>query len=176
MGSTLTAAYICDDWLHLAHVGDCRAYLVRGGKAACLTSDHTVVGDMVRSRLISAEKARTHAGRSILTKAIGLGLFIQPEIRRMRLRRDDTLILCCDGVWSVLQDEEIASLANRSASMQAIAQSLIDEAVDYQTDDNCSVVVARLRDFIPVSTADLPPERKNGHGWRGFLKKWLSRF
>ena len=74
MGTTLTAAYVLGDMLHLAHVGDSRAYLIRDGHATCLTEDHTMVGDMVRAKILSPDKIRTHAQRSVLNKAIGIGL------------------------------------------------------------------------------------------------------
>ena len=80
MGTTLTALHLLGDTLHLAHVGDSRAYLIRAGRAICLTNDHTTVGDLVRMKVISPDKVRTHAQRSILSKAVGLGLFIQPDM------------------------------------------------------------------------------------------------
>jgi len=106
MGTTLTAAYILGNTLYLAHVGDSRAYLIRDGRLVCLTSDHTMVGDMVRSKLISHDKIRTHAQRSYLTKSLGTTLFVQPDITQQKLREGDRLILCSDGVWSVVEDEE----------------------------------------------------------------------
>ncbi|HEX7555103.1 MAG TPA: protein phosphatase 2C domain-containing protein, partial [Leptolinea sp.] len=69
MGTTLTAAYVLGNILYLAHVGDSRAYIIRQGRAKCITTDHTTVGDMVRAKLLSPDKIRTHANRSILTRA-----------------------------------------------------------------------------------------------------------
>jgi protein phosphatase len=111
MGTTLTAAYVLGDMLYLTHVGDSRAYLIRDGRAACLTADHTVVGEMVRAKMISPDKIRTHAQRSILNKAIGIGLFVQPDIIQKKLRVDDRLVLCSDGVWSVIDDDDFARVA-----------------------------------------------------------------
>ncbi len=87
MGTTLTAAYVLGEMLYLAHVGDSRAYLIRDGRSVCLTTDHTAVGAMVRSKLISPDKLRTHAQRSMLTKSIGTDLFVQPDIVQQRLKR-----------------------------------------------------------------------------------------
>ena len=72
MGTTLTAGFIDGSTLFLAHVGDSRAYLVRGRQAACLTNDHTTVGDLVRARVIGPDKVRTHPHRSVLTRSVGL--------------------------------------------------------------------------------------------------------
>jgi serine/threonine protein phosphatase PrpC len=151
MGTTLTATYVVGDMLHLAHVGDSRAYLIRDGRAICLTEDHTTVGDMVRSKLISPDKIRTHAQRSVLTKAVGLDLFVQPDITQQKLREGDRLILCSDGVWSVIEDEEFAQVASKTSSVDEISQNLIDLALHHHTDDNASVVVFHLRKLVPVS-------------------------
>jgi serine/threonine protein phosphatase PrpC len=167
MGTTLTAAYVLGDMLHMAHVGDSRAYLIRDGQASCLTADHTTVGDMVRANLISPDKIRTHAQRSILTKAVGLNLFIQPDLSKVKLQEDDCLILCSDGVWSVVEDDEFARVA-RDARVGEISRNLIDLALGRQTDDNASAVVFRLRKLIPV-----PADRGAGQhaGWLHHLRK-----
>lgn len=149
MGTTLTAAYILDDTLHLAHVGDSRAYLIREGRSVCLTSDHTTVGDMVRSKLISSDKIRTHAQRSILTRAIGLGLFVQPDIDEYKLREGDRLVLCTDGIWSVLEDNEFAHVALEPSTEQS-SQNLIDLALSRHSDDNVSAVVLHLQKLTSV--------------------------
>ena len=151
MGTTLTAAYVIGDMLYLVHVGDSRAYLIRDGRAICLTDDHTTVGDMVRSKLISSDKIRSHAQRSVLTKSVGLDLFVQPDIIQQKLREGDRLILCSDGVWSVIEDEEFAQVASGASSVDEISRNLIDLALHHHTDDNASVVVFHLRKLIPVS-------------------------
>jgi serine/threonine protein phosphatase PrpC len=151
MGTTLTAAYILEDTLHLVHVGDSRAYLIRDRQATCLTSDHTTVGDMVRTRLITPDKVRTHAQRSILTKAVGIGLFIKPDISQHKLQEEDCLILCSDGVWSVIQDEEFAQAVTGSLGIDQVSQNLLNLALARETDDNVSVVAIHIRDLIPAS-------------------------
>jgi protein phosphatase len=167
MGTTLTAAYILGDTLHLAHVGDSRAYLIRNGRAVCLTADHTTVGDMVRAKLISADKTRTHAQRSVLTKAIGLGLFVQPDITQHKLHEGDRLVICSDGVWSVVEDDEFAQAADEP-SVDAISQNLIDLALRRETDDNVSVVVFHLRKLTPVHAE---PEADQPTNWFQKLRK-----
>jgi serine/threonine protein phosphatase PrpC len=167
MGTTLTAAYILDDMLHLAHVGDSRAYLIRDGQVVCLTADHTTVGDMVRSKLISADKIRTHAQRSVLTRAIGLGLFVQPDIDKYKLHEGDRLVLCTDGVWSVIDDQEFAQVAKESSAEES-SQNLIDLALSRETDDNVSVVVFHLRKLTPVLSE---PEPEQKMSWFQKLRK-----
>jgi serine/threonine protein phosphatase PrpC len=173
MGTTLTAAYVFGENLYLAHVGDSRAYLVRDGRSICLTADHTTVGEMVRSKLISSDRIRTHAQRSILTKSVGTGLFVQPDIMQQKLREGDRLILCSDGVWSVIEDEEFAHVASDSSSVDKISQNLIDLALAHETDDNASVVVFHLRKLVPVSTEHESYGAKSS-GWFQNLRKFVA--
>ncbi len=165
MGTTLTAAYISGETLHLVHVGDSRLYLIRNGDARCLTSDHTVVGDMVRSKLIPPEKLRTHAQRSVLTRAVGLGMFVKPDLARLRLQAGDRIVLCSDGVWSVVQDEEFARLAGQVPDCRALSRSLVELALERQTDDNCSVVAIHIRSFRSAPAAGEPQRRGKWPGW-----------
>jgi PPM family protein phosphatase len=162
MGTTLTAAYILEDNLHLVHVGDSRAYLIRDQQSICLTSDHTTVGDLVRTKLISPDKIRTHNQRSILTKSVGIGLFVQPDISKHKLKEEDYLILCSDGVWSVIQDEEFAQSISGKVGVDQISQNLVDLALDRETDDNVSVVVIHIRKLLSTMAE---PKQNNKIGW-----------
>jgi serine/threonine protein phosphatase PrpC len=156
MGTTITAVQVSGDQLYLAHVGDSRAYLVRNGQAICLTNDHTTVGDLVRMRVLSPDKVRTHAQRSILTRGVGLSLFVQPDLMKITLQDDDRLILCSDGVWSVIQDEEFSGLASEADSMHHLSQRLIDLAVERESDDNVSAVVIHVH----LTMEDVPQSSK----------------
>jgi protein phosphatase len=168
MGTTLTAAYVLGEMLHLAHVGDSRAYLIRDRRATCLTTDHTAVGDMVRAKILSPDKIRTHAQRSVLNKAIGIGLFVQPDIAQHKLREDDRLVLCSDGVWSVIEDDDFARVAAEKSPVDLISQNLIDLALHHGTDDNASVVVLHLKKLMAVS-AEHESQQKNN--WFQKLRK-----
>ena len=155
MGTTLTALTVVGQQLHVAHIGDSRAYLIRDNRAQCLTNDHTHVGDMMRMKVIPPDKVRTHAQRSILTKSLGLSLFVQPDITQAALRDDDRLVLCSDGVWSVVEDQEFALLAASAADMTGFSQALINLALDRQSDDNLSVVAIHLHRLgLVEATAD----------------------
>jgi serine/threonine protein phosphatase PrpC len=155
MGTTLTAASVVGQQLHMAHVGDSRAYLIRDQRAQCLTDDHTRVGDMVRMKVIPPDKVRTHSQRSILTRGLGLALFVQPDITQVTLKDGDRLVLCCDGVWSVIEDQEFASFAAGARDMADFSQTLIDVALERQSDDNLSVVAIHLHQLGPAeSTAE----------------------
>jgi protein phosphatase len=144
MGTTLTAANVHGDNLCIAHVGDSRAYLLREGRAKLLTNDHTTVGDLVRLKLIPPERVRTHAQRSTLNRAIGLGLFVRPDVTSFKLRDGDRIVICSDGLWSAVEDEDLAAMAAGSDLLEDICSSLIGAAIEKGSDDNVSVIVVRI--------------------------------
>jgi protein phosphatase len=170
MGTTLSAAFIDGSTLFLAHVGDSRIYLVRGGQAACLTSDHTSVGELVRARVIAPDKVRTHPQRSVLTRSVGLAMFVRPDLAQVRLQEHDRLVLCSDGVWSAVEDEDFARLAGQAETPEGLSQSLIDLALAQESDDNVSVVsvfVGRLP-HRPLNSNPLL-----GESWLAALRKFF---
>ncbi len=169
MGTTLTAACIIGNVLYLAHVGDSRAYLIRDRRATCLTRDHTRAGELVQAKLISPGKVRSHAQRSVLTRAIGLTLFVQPDITQIRLQEGDWLVLCSDGVWSMVEDDEFAWFAGQSGDASQLGEKLLHLALERETDDNVSTVVVRVRRFEAVETEVQRIHDSN-------LGTWLSRF
>ena len=144
MGTTLTAVHLHGHTLNLVHVGDSRVYLVRDGTTWCLTRDHSRVGELVRMKLLSPEKARTHHQRSILNRCVGLELFVQPDLEAITVQEGDLIILCTDGIWSVLQDEEIGRLAWESGSLEVFSQRIFDLAMERDSDDNLSVIALRF--------------------------------
>ncbi len=148
MGSTLTALHISGHTLHVAHVGDSRAYLIRDRESTCLTNDHTRVGELVRMRLLTPDKVRTHTQRSVLSKSIGLELFINADITRHTIQNADRLILCSDGVWSVIEDEEFTRLSETSNSAEQLCQKIFNLAMERDSDDNLSVITIFLRKLI----------------------------
>jgi protein phosphatase len=155
MGTTLTAAWMEGARLYLAHIGDSRAYRIRGGRAECLTRDHTTVGEMVRMHILTPEKVRTHDRRSELTKGLGLGLFIQPDILKLDLLPGDRILLCTDGVWSAVEDAEIADASAAEASPREFGRALVDLAMERGSDDNVSAIVIQLN---AIPEEGLPPQ------------------
>jgi PPM family protein phosphatase len=160
MGTTLLAIHIEGNRLSLAHVGDSRLYLVRDNTARCLTGDHSLAGDLVRAKVISEQRVRAHAQRSILTKCVGLDLFVQPDISRLTLQDDDTLILCSDGLWGVIEDEEFAQAVRDEPIADALSQRLINMALERETDDNASVIVVAIKRILSPA----PEERRRFPG------------
>ena len=167
MGTTLTSVYLDGHDLFIAHVGDSRVYLVRGRQVRCLTRDHTMVADLVRMKIISAEQLRTHYQRSILSRSVGLAPFVQPDVTRYTVREGDRLILCTDGLWSVLQDEEFAVLSSNSMDLERYINRMIELAIDRVTDDNVSAIGVQIVSL----DHDNPPEKVDRWRWLRALKK-----
>jgi len=170
MGTTLTVAHVAGASLNIAHVGDSRAYLVRDGKATCLTTDHTRVGELVRMRLLSPDKIRTHSQRSVLNKCLGLELFVQPEVLTVPVQKRDLIVLCTDGLWAMIEDQEFADFAGDHVPLEEYNQRILDEAMRRGSDDNLSVVSLRLRKLVP--TAEVVPL---GSSVGNFFKRIIGR-
>jgi serine/threonine protein phosphatase PrpC len=161
MGTTLTAACIEGPRVDLVHIGDSRAYLIRGGRAVCLTHDHSTAGELVRMRIIAPDRVRGHARRSELTRGLGLGMVIQPEIHRVEVRGGDRLVLCTDGVWSVIEDPELAQAAGPDNYPLEGGRTLVDLAMERGSEDNVSAVV--------IAWDGLPAAAKESRGFAAQL-------
>jgi protein phosphatase len=149
------------------HVGDCRLYHLRSGKIAQITKDHTLVGERVRMGLLSAREARSHPERSALSRCLGRELIVSVDRISMPLRKDDAIILCSDGLYSVLEDHEIAELI-AGADSESACRKLIEGANQRGTADNVTSVVFRLLEggAVEVRTGLRARLQKLFRGWR----------
>jgi len=158
MGTTLLGLSLGGHEAAVAHVGDSRAYLVRGETCTQLTNDHSRVGEMLRMRMITAEQAANHPARSQLTRSLGGDPFVQVDLVRQPVSQHDTLVLCTDGLWDVVSRPEIAdvgmSLTSGSipTSIEA-ADRLVRLAVERGSTDNVSAVVVHLTSDQPIPPA-----------------------
>jgi protein phosphatase len=148
MGTTLLVVNLVGHELYIGHVGDSRAYLVRNHKSKCITNDHTQVGDLVRMRLLSPDKIRTHSQRSVLNRCLGLNLFVQPDIFKIPVQNGDVMILCTDGVWSVIEDEEFAHFTKKSNNPEDLCKQVVDLAMERDSDDNLSILVLQFNQLV----------------------------
>jgi len=146
MGTTCTAAAIVQDALYYVHVGDTRLYLIRDGQITRLTRDHSYVGRLVESGMISQEEAETHPQRSILTAALGTNpdLIMDSPGRPEPLRPEDVLLICSDGLWGQVRDSEILDAVENKSAEQA-GRKLIELARERGGPDNITVEILRLR-------------------------------
>jgi serine/threonine protein phosphatase PrpC len=166
MATTLTAVSIDNGTLNAAHVGDCRLYLVRGGRAVQISKDHTMVGERVRMGLMSEARARSHPERSMLLRSLGHELIVSVDRITMALQQGDELILCSDGLYNVLEDADLHKLT-RGLSAPEACSALIDAANQRGTADNLTVAFFRMLGETP----DPPP----ASGLRHRLKSIFTR-
>ena len=145
MGTTCTALAIVDHSLYFAHVGDSRLYLVRPNEITRLTRDHSYVGRLVESGIVRSEDAESHPQRHILTAALGSGREVVPDgpDQPLALETGDSLLLCTDGLWSVVTEAELAD-AVRSNSPSDACTVLVKLALDRGGPDNVTVMVLRI--------------------------------
>jgi protein phosphatase len=145
MGTTCTALAIVNRKLSFAHVGDSRLYLVRAGTISRLTRDHSYVGRLVENGIVRSEDAESHPQRHILTAALGSGRDVVPHTpeRPLLLEESDTLILCTDGLWGLVGDQELAHVAQANPPTEACA-ALVKMALERGGPDNVTVVILRI--------------------------------
>lgn len=141
MGCTATAVLIERNKMAVAHVGDSRAYLLRHGTLVRITHDHSYVEELVDSGQITADEARTHPSRSIITRALGSDPDMYADHFFLEVNDGDRIILCSDGLSSMIPDSEIEALAVSSATPQQAADNLVAAALTAGGADNVTVVV-----------------------------------
>src|SRR6266498_495110 len=155
MGTTLTAALVEGDQIRLAHVGDSRAYLLREGDLRLLTEDHTLVHRMVTEGEISKEEAETHPQRSVLTRALGVETVVDVDDDTVQVRTGDRLLLCTDGLTSMVSEQAIEEVLRAVPDSQEAAERLVQLANEGGGTDNTTVVVL---DFSDDAAAARPKE------------------
>jgi protein phosphatase len=125
----------------IAHVGDSRAYLLRAGELRQVTEDHTLVGRMVSEGRLRAEEAQHHPQRSIITRALGVDSDVDVDVVSVELQDGDRLLLCSDGLSSMIEPSEIGDALASDPDPQNVADSLVEQANAAGGDDNITVVV-----------------------------------
>src|SRR5256714_1259948 len=145
MGATLTGAAIKDDKLDLVQVGDSRGYVIRGDQIKLATKDQSLVQQLVDVGQISEEEAETHMFRNVILQALGAQKELSPVTGRLRLRRNDMLLLCSDGLSGKLRADDIRRIVGESNNdLQAACNALVEEANNRGGEDNITVVLARF--------------------------------
>ncbi|MDO4437659.1 MAG: Stp1/IreP family PP2C-type Ser/Thr phosphatase [Coriobacteriaceae bacterium] len=146
MGCTATAAVIDGTTLAIAHVGDSRAYLLHEGTLIRVTRDHSYVEELVDAGEITADEARVHPNRSVITRALGSDPAMYADHFTLNIEEGDRLILCSDGLSSMIPDGEIERVAQQSSTAQICVDNLVDAALAAGGSDNVTVVVVDIRD------------------------------
>jgi PPM family protein phosphatase len=156
MGTTVTAAYLDNTDLAIAHVGDSRAYLFRDQKLTRLTQDHSLVEELVRKGKLTEEQAAEHPQRSIITRALGPEPEVEVDTITYPVRAGDVLLLCSDGLTSMISEEQIAQILASAADLERAAQLLIAAANEAGGRDNITVVLFSLEEVGGDGLADQP--------------------
>lgn len=144
MGTTLIAAVVEDHSAVIGHVGDSRAYALRGSTLTQLTEDHSWVREQVAAGHLSADQAREHPFKSVVTRALGGEQEVDVDLRRVRLQAGDLLILCSDGLTSMLTDDEIAGLLNQGGTTSEMSERLVTAANERGGADNITVIILAI--------------------------------
>lgn len=164
MGTTLTAALAGGGSLTLAHVGDSRAYRLRSGGLDQLTEDHSWVAEMVRRGELTPAQAAVHPHRSVITRVLGSGGELRPDIVEVPVEEGDRILICSDGLTSMVSDERIAEILAQNDEPPTAARLLVEAALASGGEDNVTVVVI---DVLPSSTGPVSEARDEGGPGKG---------
>jgi serine/threonine protein phosphatase PrpC len=156
MGTTVVAGLLNEKILSLAHVGDSRAYRYRGGELTRLTDDHSWVHEQVSAGILTEDEAKTHPLKNVVTRALGGGPSVSPDLREMEFVIGDAFLFCSDGLTTMLSDEEIRDTvaADETKDAQAMCQGLVDLANEKGGVDNITVVFVRITDTAEPDTTE----------------------
>jgi serine/threonine protein phosphatase PrpC len=145
MGTTMTVALLENGRVRIGHVGDSRAYLLRGGELSQLTDDHSLVGELVRSGRLTPEDAESHPQRSVITRALGTDPDVDVDTVTVETRAGDLFLLCSDGLYSMVGNDRIQELVERNrGDLDAAAKALVAAANKGGGDDNITVVAFEI--------------------------------
>ena len=152
MGTTLVIAVVVGKDVHIANVGDSRAYLITPNGMDQITHDQSMVQALVDTGAITPDEAAEHPYRNVLTQAIGTSDQVKVDLFNKTLHEGESLLLCSDGLWGTLSDEEILAIAQKADSPSAACQALVDACNARGASDNIAVVLVRPRTTTTGST------------------------
>jgi len=144
MGSTIAVSFIYDDVLHTCHVGDSRVYVINFSGITQVTNDHSTVAELVRLGKMTSGEARYSPRKNEITQALGAPISINPEYNQHSLKRDDVVLLCSDGLWNMLWDEDIWATVIRRKTVKHACKRLIRQANAAGGDDNITVILVQI--------------------------------
>ncbi|RKD27834.1 protein phosphatase [Caminicella sporogenes DSM 14501] len=145
MGTTLTIAIIDKTFLYIGHIGDSRAYVLRNDDLFQITQDHTLVSELLKNGTITEIEAKNHPKRNIITKALGTGYNVEPELINYQIKDNDIIILCTDGLTNVIENDEIKKSFSKFSSLQETCDYLINLANERGGYDNITIIAIKHR-------------------------------
>jgi PPM family protein phosphatase len=147
MGTTMTVVLVGEEEIHVAHVGDSRAYLLRAGQLEKLTRDHSLVDELVRQGKLTPEEAQEHPQRSVITRAVGPEARVEVDTATWQAKAGDVFLICSDGLTTMIGEAEILAILETSDTLERAGHALIDAANDAGGRDNITVVLFRLEEI-----------------------------
>jgi PPM family protein phosphatase len=144
MGATLTAVVIHRALAHIAQVGDSRAYLIRGGRISRITKDQSYVEFLIDAGMITREEAENSPYKNVILQAMGVRPEVQIGLGRLAMRRGDTFLLCSDGLWEKVHDDEMLAIVTGAAGFENACDGLIALANERGGEDNITVLLASV--------------------------------
>lgn len=141
MGTTITLAFIQDDEIFIGHIGDSRAYLLSNGELIQLTQDHSLVAELLRKGSISEEEAMNHPQKNIITRALGTDENVKIDILSRKIKKEDILLLCTDGLTNMVSENKIKEIIIESKDLQTASNILINTANELGGLDNTTVML-----------------------------------
>ena len=144
MGTTVTLAYIKDKDIFIGHAGDSRAYILRNNVLVQVTKDHSLVEELIRNGSISEEEAKHHPQRNVITRAVGSSSEINTDLIKEYKNHGDILLLCTDGLTSMLNDDEIKNSLLSNESMQKACEDLVRLSNDKGGFDNITILAVKF--------------------------------
>ncbi len=154
MGTTITAVYVGEQEVSIAHVGDSRAYCLRDGELLRLTDDHSLVDELIREGKLTPEEAEEHPQRSVITRALGPEATVDVDVRSFRGRPGDVYLVCSDGLTTMLAESELLDVLLSNETLPDVGEALIAAANAAGGKDNITVVLFLLED-VPTATERL---------------------
>ena len=144
MGSTIVAVLTSNLDACVMNVGDSRAYLLSDQTIRQITTDHSVAQEMVRRGELTAEEALTHPSRNYITRAVGTECSVDPQFYDLKLKPDDILLLCSDGLYNTVKDQQILHIVSSGSPLSSCAHDLIQRANDNGGPDNITVTIMKV--------------------------------
>jgi protein phosphatase len=144
MGTTVISLLVKDDLAFFAHVGDSRAYLIRGDLIQQISEDHSLVNEQIKAGMITPEEAKHSRYKNIITRSVGFEEEVQVDVMGLVTEPGDTFILCSDGLANMVDDKELLDISRRTR-IEEMPKALIDLANERGGDDNITVIVVQTR-------------------------------
>lgn len=145
MGTTVTAVYLDNTEVYWSHVGDSRLYLIRDNSLEQVTSDHSLVWELMQSGSITSEEAQVHPHRNILTRAVGTSDTLKVDSGKFLSQPGDNLLLCTDGLTNMLSEDNILTICTQPDSPQTIVNTLVEQARQAGGHDNITAILLQFR-------------------------------